>query len=131
MPRLPLLFIALYFAFGGISHFANPQFFTAMMPDYLPYHAELVAITGVFELLGAVGILLARTRLAAGYCLMAFMLAVLPVHIHMSVNAQHFSDTPALILHFRIALQFVFIAFVWWAISPERKSENIIQKTVK
>jgi len=78
----------------------------------------------VLELAGAIGILLPQTRVLAGYCLMAFMLAVLPVHLHMALHSELYSDIPEWGLQLRIGLQFVFIAFVWWAIKPERSHTN-------
>ena len=73
-----ILLVAAYFLFGGISHFTNPDFFVAIMPPYLPYHLEIVWISGAFEVLGAIGLLLPQTRLLAGYGLIALTLAVTP-----------------------------------------------------
>ncbi|MCB1842227.1 MAG: DoxX family protein, partial [Halioglobus sp.] len=58
MPRIPLLLIALFFVTGGIGHFVFLDFFSAIVPNYLRWPREIVIISGVFEILGAVGILL-------------------------------------------------------------------------
>ena len=78
MPRIPLLVIALFFLTGGIAHFVIADFFIKAMPDYLGYHKELVLISGVLEILGAIGILIPQTRLLAGYGLIALIIAVYP-----------------------------------------------------
>ncbi len=81
---------------------------------------ELVIISGVFELLGAVGILLPRTRLLAAYGLMFLCIAVFPVNINMALNTEQFADIPELLLYLRLPLQVIFICFIWWSVRPER-----------
>lgn len=120
MPRIPLLVIALFFTGGGIAHFALMDFFVQAMPDYLGYHKELVIISGIFELLGAAGILLPQTRLLAGYCLIALVIAVYPANIHMALHPEQYPDIPELFLYIRLPFQFLFVWFIWWAIAPER-----------
>ena len=125
MPRIPVTIVALYFLIGGVSHLINPDVFIAMMPDYLGYHSELVLISGVFEILGAIGILIPQTRLLACYGLLALIIAVSPAHIHMALYTERYPDIPELVLYLRIPLQFLFFWFVWWAIKPERlRTEN-------
>ncbi len=46
------------------------------MPDYLPYPLELVYLSGVFEVLGGLGLLVPRLRVAAGWGLIALLIAV-------------------------------------------------------
>jgi uncharacterized membrane protein len=67
MPRIPLLIIALFFLTGGIAHFVYVDFFVLAMPDYLSYHEQLVMSSGIFEILGAIAILIAKTRRFAAY----------------------------------------------------------------
>ncbi|MGJ8661988.1 MAG: DoxX family protein [Bacteroidota bacterium] len=96
------------------------------MPDYLGYHKELVIISGVFEILGAIGILVPKTRLLAGYGLLALIVAVYPANINMALHPDEYSDISALFLYIRLPFQFLIIWFVWWAIAPERKSRREI-----
>ncbi len=73
MPRTPLLIIAGFFLTGGIAHFLVADFFVAIIPTYLPWHWELVIVSGVFELAGAIGLLLPPNPFAGGVwinCLM-------------------------------------------------------------
>ena len=120
MPRIPLLVIASFFMAGSIGHFVFAEFFIQIMPDYIGYHEEIVAISGVFEILGAIGILVPRTRLLAAYCLMALIIAVYPANIDMAMHPEKFPDIPEILLYIRLPLQFLFLWFVWWAIKPER-----------
>ncbi len=120
MPRIPLLLIALFFLSGGIGHFVFTDFFVSAMPNYLSHHSELVIISGVFEILGAIGILIPKTRLWAGYGLIALIIAVYPANINMALHPDRYKDLSALFLYIRLPFQFLFIWFVWWAIKPER-----------
>ena len=120
MPRLPLLIIALFFIAGGVGHFIATDFFVKAMPDYLGYHKELVYISGVFEIMGAIGILIPRTRLLAGYGLIALIVAVYPANINMALHPEKYTDLSALFLYIRLPFQFLFIGFVWYAIRHER-----------
>jgi uncharacterized membrane protein len=120
MPRIPLLVVALFFISGGIAHFVFTDFFAMSIPDYLGYPRELVIISGVFELLGAIGILVPQTRLLAGYGLIALIIAVYPANINMALHPEQFKELPALFLYIRLPFQFLFVWFVWWAIAPER-----------
>jgi hypothetical protein len=53
-----MLIMAAIYIFAGFMHFKNPHFFEEMMPNILPYHKELNLISGAFEILGGLGLLL-------------------------------------------------------------------------
>ena len=107
--------VAAFFAFAGVGHFTNAEFFVAIVPPYLPAPEALVAISGVFEILGAVGVLVPRTRRLAGFGLLALLVAVYPANIHMALHPEQFPDIAPAMLYARLPLQFVFAAVVWWA----------------
>lgn len=115
---LVLLVVFAWFLIGGIGHFAAPQFFLKIVPPALPYRIEAVYISGLFELLGAAGLLVARLRRAAGVGLLALTVAVTPANIYMWANPQLFPAIPETLLALRIVLQLVLLAGIWWATSP-------------
>ena len=39
------------YTYVGIRHFIDPDFFLAIMPDYLPLHLELVYLSGLAEII--------------------------------------------------------------------------------
>ncbi len=84
------------------------------IPDYLGYHKELVAISGLFEILGALGILVPQTRLLAGYGLIALIIAVYPANINMALHPKEFTEIAEFLLYIRLTFQILFIWFVWW-----------------
>ena len=117
--RLVLVLVSAFFLFAGVGHFRNAELLVSIVPPYLPAHLELVYISGVFEILGGLGVLLAATRVWAGYGLLALLVAVYPANIHMAMNPELFPEMTAGALCARLPLQFVFAWFVWWGTRPE------------
>ena len=112
-----------WFMFGGISHFTSPEFFLNIMPSWLGWQLTLVYISGVFEILGAIGIVIARTRIWAGYGLFALTIAVTPVNIHMWLNPQLFPDIAEPMLSIRLLIQVLLLACIVWSTRPSPKAE--------
>jgi len=81
------------------------------MPPWIPAHLELVYLSGVFEVMGGVGVLIPRFRALAGAGLVALLVAVYPANLYMAFNPELFPDIPVAALYVRLALQFV--AFYW------------------
>jgi uncharacterized membrane protein len=116
--KLVLLFVmAAFYVFGGIQHFRVPDFYIPMMPPYLPWHAELVFLSGVAEVICGVGLLLAATRKYAAWATIALLIAVFPANIHVAMNkvavfaATEGAGAAGFI---RLPLQLVLIAWAWW-----------------
>jgi uncharacterized membrane protein len=78
--------LAAMFLLTGVAHFAPAMRadLIAIVPPRLPAPGLLVTVTGVLELLGALGLLLPVTRVAAAVCLLALMLAMFPANVHAS-----------------------------------------------
>jgi uncharacterized membrane protein len=76
--------LAAMFAMTGVAHFVQPLRgdMIAIVPPRLPAPALLVTLTGVLELLGAAGLLLAGTRVVAAVCLFLLMLAMFPANVY-------------------------------------------------
>lgn len=104
----------------GLAHFFKSGFFVQIMPPYLPWHLELVYISGVFEIAGGLGLLIPRTRVAAAWGLVALYIAVFPANIHMAVHNVAIDGQelhPALVWG-RLPFQLLFIAWAWWLTRP-------------
>src|SRR4051794_5162028 len=74
------------FVGAGVYHFVNPAFYTRIMPPYLPWHAELVYLSGACEIALGVLLLVPRCSRPAAWGLVALLVAVFPANIHMAVN---------------------------------------------
>ena len=113
--------LSAFFIIFGIDHFVNPDFYLSIMPPNLPLKLEAVYISGLFEILGGIGVLIAATRKIAGLGLVALLVAVYPANIYMALNPEVFPDVPLSALYFRLILQFLFF---YWAYSVSRPSFN-------
>jgi uncharacterized membrane protein len=100
----------------GIMHFAVPDPFVKIVPDYFPYHLALVYISGFFEILGGIGILVPPVSQAAAWGLLILFVAVFPANINMAVHAIDLPNIPdSDVLRWgRLPLQAVLIAWAWW-----------------
>ncbi|MDG2501434.1 MAG: DoxX family protein [Porticoccaceae bacterium] len=119
---IALFGLAVFFINIGVDHFVNPDFYLNIMPDYLPLHLEAVYISGFFEIVGGVCVLIPRLRSAAGWGLVALLIAVYPANIYMALNPELFPEIALSLLYIRLLFQFIFI---YWAYSATRPSEPI------
>jgi len=110
-----LALVFLFFMLGGVGHFTNAEFFINIVPPYLPFPEALVAISGVFEILGAIGILIPRFRQWTGWALFALVICVTPANIHMWMNPDQFPDVPEAFLTIRLFLQIFLLWLIWWS----------------
>ena len=114
--------LAAFFVLAGLNHFRSPGVYAGMMPAWLPWPAALVGVSGACEVLGGVGILVPRTRRAAGWGLVALLAAVLPANVHVALLGRMpgFGFSPA-VLWLRLPIQAVLAAWVAWvAIAGEK-----------
>jgi uncharacterized membrane protein len=101
------------FVLAGALHLVRPRLYEAIMPDYLPAHRELVAASGVAEMIGGAGLIVPATRRAAGWWLIATLVAVFPANVWMAQHPERYrlpGGRAALLA--RLPLQLVFMAWV-------------------
>jgi uncharacterized membrane protein len=101
------------FLAAGALHFLKPRVYEAIVPRYLPAPRALVYASGVAEMAGGAGVLHARTARAAGWWLVATLLAIFPANVEMAVHAERFRRIPEPVLWARLPLQGALIAWVW------------------
>ena len=121
--NLVLFGLSVFFIYFGIDHFINPDFYLSIMPPSFPLHEEAVYISGFFEIVGGIGVLIPRFRKIAGWGLVALLIAVYPANIYMAITPEAFPDIPVEILYFRLVLQFLFF---YWAYSVTRPVFNLV-----
>lgn len=108
--------MALFFVVAGANHFRQPSSYLAILPPYLPYPRALVYLSGALEIVGGAGVLAGATRRAAGFLLIAVLVAVFPANVHMAVAGTQPPgwNLPGWFLWTRLPLQLLFIGIVWW-----------------
>jgi uncharacterized membrane protein len=109
-----LIFVFLWFFIGGIAHFAATSIETRIVPPYIPWPRAAVLVSGVFELLGAIGLLIGGIRRLAGIGLFLLTIAVTPVHIYMLQRPDLF-DVPYWALVLRLPIQAALLALIAWS----------------
>jgi len=106
--------------FTAIGHFAFTKGMSMMIPEFVPFKKSVVYLSGIFEILLALGLLIPKFRTVSGWALVIFLLLMLPANIYASMNKVNyqkgtFDGNGLTYLWFRIPLQFLFV--VWTYIS--------------
>jgi uncharacterized membrane protein len=105
--------LGVLFVLAGLNHFLNPEFYVKIVPPYLPWPSELVLVSGVFEILGGVGLLIPRVRVVSAWGLIALLVAVFPANLHMALHPEDFPQLPPAALWVRLPLQGLLIAWAY------------------
>jgi uncharacterized membrane protein len=100
----------------GILHFVKPDPFTRIVPPELPYPLALVYISGFFEILGGIGLLIPWVSVAAAWGLIALFIAVFPANINQAIHSIPIEGIPhhPVMYWVRLPFQAVLIAWAWW-----------------
>lgn len=114
---ISLVLLAVFMTGAGVMHFVNPDFYVNIMPDYLPWHLELVYLSGLAEIVLGIGLLIPRLRRAAAWGVIALLIAIFPANIHVFMN-QELLPAPPIVHLLRLPLQGVFILWAWWHTRP-------------
>lgn len=111
-----IIISSIFYIIVGIKHFIDPNFFLAIVPPYLPYHLELVYISGLFEILFGVMILFPKYRYWGSVGLILLLIAVFPANIYLfqSVEAQKAIGATQEIATWRLPVQGIFILVAYW-----------------
>ena len=97
----------------GLLHFVQPAPFVRIMPAWLPAPLLLVYVSGVFEILGGVGLLIPATRKAAAWGLIALYIAVFPANVSQALRKIPYGKAPLWLTWARLPLQAGFIAWAY------------------
>lgn len=114
--------------FTGISHFLFSEGMALMLPGFIPFKKEVIYLTGVIEMAAAAGLLIPRFRKMTACLLIIFFIAILPANIHAAIHhvnlrTASFDGSGLNYLWFRVPLQIVFIAWVYYfGIKKDKRS---------
>jgi uncharacterized membrane protein len=75
--------LAILFCFTGIIHFTRLRTdLERMVPPWVPNPRAMVLVTGILEILGAIGLLIHTTRVVTGVFLIIFLIAIFPANVY-------------------------------------------------
>ena len=106
--------LGLFFVLAGINHFLSPDFYVSIMPSYLPWHEELVYLSGDFEFILGALVLIPRYEVPAAWGIIALLIAVFPANIHMVMNPSLYPKVSPVFLWIRLPLQGVMMVWAYW-----------------
>ncbi|REH52582.1 putative membrane protein [Tenacibaculum gallaicum] len=106
--------------FTALGHFLFIDGMSKMIPNFIPLKSSIVILTGVFEIILAIGLLLPNYQKTTGWILIVFLVLMLPANIKASLENLNYQtgtyDGKGLsYLWFRVPLQFFFIAWVYFS----------------
>lgn len=94
-----------------------------IIPPYIPWPRATVLVSGVFELLGAVGLLWPPTRHMAAWGLFALTVAVTPANVYMLEQSALYPSVPYWALVLRLPLQVFLLALIAWIALRTRRQQ--------
>jgi uncharacterized membrane protein len=116
--------------FTGSSHFSSMKDdFVAMLPEPVPRDVRIIYLTGLAEIAGAIGLLLPKTRRAAGIALIVQLAAMFPANVNAARKGIPLRGKPPTALWLRAPMQLLYIAVIWLTAISDRpnaaKTERI------
>ncbi len=115
---------AVFFIVAGAFHFLKPELYLQIMPPYFPAPASLVAISGIAEIAGGMGLLIPRLCRAAGWGLLALLIAVFPANIYRLQHPENF-HIARWILWVRLPSQGVFMFWIGFAAIRRSRANSV------
>lgn len=104
--------------FTALGHFLFPTGMAAMIPNFVPSKLMVVYITGLLEILFAIGILIPSFQKQTGWMLLLFLVLVLPANVKAALEHIHYESGTStgpgpVYLWFRIPMQLFLMLWVY------------------
>jgi uncharacterized membrane protein len=118
--RVLLWGMGAFYILSGLNHFLSADAYIAIMPDYLPWHSQLVFLSGAAEMVLGVAVLIPATRVAAAWGIIVLLIAIFPANLYVAMNdLAYVGDDPDTVVNWlRLPLQLVLIAWAHWYTRP-------------
>ena len=102
----------------GIKHFIEPEWFLIIIPPYLDFIGiELVYLSGLFEVILGIILLIPKYRKFAAYGIILLLIAVYPANIYLAFNElpqQELGISSIKASWIRLPLQFVLLGIAYF-----------------
>ncbi len=110
--KIALGILTAVFLASGVLHLFNPDAFMWLMPPWLPWPVFLIYLSGVFELVSAVGLIFRQKW--AGLLSALVLLGVWPANIWFAFDVIQTGDAALIAAAWiRLPLQIPLIYFAW------------------
>ncbi|MDY0393915.1 DoxX family membrane protein [Virgibacillus halophilus] len=107
------LAIAVMFLFTAMAHWGKRRAgLINMVPPSLPNPNFIVTLTGILEIIGAIGLLIPLTSKIASICLAILLIVMFPANIHAAKLSVKIGESPVTSLLPRTVLQIIFVTTV-------------------
>ena len=112
--KLSIYLMGIFYIAVGVKHFQDPSWFVQIIPPILPYKYELVYLSGFFEILLGILLMIPRFQSTAAKGLIILLICVYPANIYLAqTNGAALGISP-FIAWGRLPFQFVFIGIAYW-----------------
>ncbi len=113
---LTIYFMSISYTYVGVRHFIDPDFFLAIMPNYLTFHLEFVYLSGIAEVVLGLMLLSKKTRKTGAIGIIILLILVFPANIHLiqSELSQSLLGVTKSQSIYRLPFQGLFILIAYW-----------------
>ncbi|GMQ84550.1 MAG: hypothetical protein BMS9Abin07_0114 [Acidimicrobiia bacterium] len=109
-----------FYVVAGMNHFLNAEAYIAIMPTYLPWHGQLVFLSGLGEVALGIGVLIPTTRVVSAWGIILLLILIFPANLYVAMNdLAYFGGEPNTLLNWlRLPFQLVLIAWAYGYTKP-------------
>ena len=112
MKRINLLLLSFFYIINGIFHFYFTDSYLPIMPDFLPFHMELIIFSGVLEIIFGIGVLFEKFRNISLAGIILILVLFMSVHLNMLIPENSLGYNTSLLV-IRALFQSVLIYWAW------------------
>lgn len=110
--------LSIMLLFTASAHFTFTKGMAMMIPSFIPFKTEVTYLTGIIEIIAAIGLLIPNFKETTGWLLILFFVLLLPANIHAAIKHIDYQkgtyDGSGLnYLWFRVPLQILFILWTY------------------
>ena len=106
--------MSIFYVLNGVNHFRATDLYLAIMPPYLPYHLELVYLSGAIEIILGLLLLIVKTRKWAAWGIIFLLITIFPANIYHLTSGGAGLGIPIWTLWVRLPFQLLFIGWAYW-----------------
>ena len=107
--------MGIIYIYLGVLHFTNTDFYFPYMPNFIPFHKEMILFSGLLEILLGFSLFFDKIRKHALWGLILMLIVFMTVHLNMLLPQNNLGNSIYLLL-LRILIQFFLIYCCWFYI---------------